>query len=315
MNEKVFCEHCDERTKYYKNTEEVTRKVKDLEITLKVQVPRCLKCKNEVFALDVDSEVQQMFFNEYRTTKGLILVEEIVELRNVLGISQRDLARLVGLGEITITRYELGSIPTKSSSTIIQSLKDRNNISSLLKRNNEKISKKGLKSIEIYLDKTDPIKYTGNRQYNKEKFNQLVVLFIELFNKKKEKVVVTKLNKLMFYTDFNYFKKMGKSITGSKYQRLSYGPVPKMYSYKYDMNPYLTTISTDENITYVLNETVKYNELNAEEMIIAEAVYNFFIGKNGAYISIASHLEDAWLKTEEGKKISYEMASTLKITI
>lgn len=315
MNEKVFCEHCDERTNYYKNTEEVTRKVKDLDITLKVQVPRCLKCEKEVSALDVDSEVQQMFFNEYRTTKGLILVDEIIESRNILGISQRDLARLVGLGEITISRYELGSIPTKSSSMIIQSLKERNNVSSLLKSNSEKISKKGLKAIQLYLDKTDPVKYTGNRQYSKEKFSQLTAFLIELFNKNDEKVFVTKLNKLLFYIDFNYFKKIGISITGSKYQKLSYGPVPKSYSFKYDMNPYLSTISTDESVNYILNEKVKYDMLDSAEMIIAEAVYNYFIDKNGKYISNASHEEDAWLKTEEGEDISYEMSNTLKITV
>jgi len=263
----------------------------------------------------VDSEVQQMFFDEYCIIKGLILIKEILDIRNKLGVSQRDLARLVGLGDITITRYELGSIPTKSSSTIIQSLEDRNNVVTMFKSNKDRITKKGTKSIQLYLEKTDPIKYTGNRQYSKEKFSQLTALFISLFKNNDEKMFVTKLNKLLFYADFNYFKKIGESITGSKYQKLSYGPVPKSYTFKYDMNPYLSTISTEEKVDYVLNETVEYDELNADEITIAEAVFNYFKGKNGKYISNVSYLEEAWLKTEEGCDISYDMSNTLKITV
>lgn len=315
MNEKVFCEQCDKQVTYYKNGEIVTREVKDLSITLKVQVPRCIKCKQEVFAMEVEEEVQKQFFDEYRRLKGLVFVEEIIEIRTKLGISQRDLARLLGLGEITITRYELGSLPSKSSSMIIQSLRERENIQNLYQNNIDSITKKGRTLIQSYLDNTDPIKFTGNVQYSKEKFSQLTAFFVKLFKINDEPFFVTKLNKLMFYTDFNYHKKMGLSITGSKYCKLSYGPVPSYYSFKYDMNPYLETVNTEEHVTYVLNQEVEYTELSEEELVIAEAVYKYFLGKNGKYISKASHEEDAWRNTIDGEDISYDLSETLKITV
>lgn len=37
----------------------------------------------------------------------------------------------------------------------------------------------------------------------------------------------TKLNKILFYSDFIAYAKLGKSITGEKYQKLPLGPAPK----------------------------------------------------------------------------------------
>lgn len=37
----------------------------------------------------------------------------------------------------------------------------------------------------------------------------------------------TKLNKILFYADFLYYKKTGASITGQEYMRLDQGPAPR----------------------------------------------------------------------------------------
>ena len=37
----------------------------------------------------------------------------------------------------------------------------------------------------------------------------------------------TKLNKILFYADFLYYKKTGDSITGQEYMRLDQGPAPR----------------------------------------------------------------------------------------
>jgi hypothetical protein len=51
-----------------------------------------------------------------------------------------------------------------------------------------------------------------------EKLGQLVLLLSE-----PEGVFVTKLNKLLFYSDFS-FKQRGRSLSGLAYERLPYGP-------------------------------------------------------------------------------------------
>ena len=81
MENKVFCESCDKKVNYYITVEEVTRKVKDIEITLKVPVTKCITCKKEVISLNEEIEAQDMFFSEYRTRKGLIQTKEIIRIR------------------------------------------------------------------------------------------------------------------------------------------------------------------------------------------------------------------------------------------
>ncbi|MCK5732088.1 MAG: DUF4065 domain-containing protein [Tenericutes bacterium] len=315
MKKLVYCETCDKKLNYYTEQTTITRKVKDLEITLKVPVPKCIECKNEVFSMEEDSVAQDLFFEEYKNQRGLIQIKEITELRAKLKISQRDLSRLLGLGEITITRYELGSIPSKANSMMIESLQSRQNLINFYGENTDIVSKKGQKSIQMYLDKSDPIKYTGNRQYSKDKFNELTAFLVNLFNKNNETVYTTKLNKLLFYTEFNFFRTFNKSITGSKYLKFSYGPVPSKYEFKYDMNPYLESKQLRDSITYKLIEEPSYSQLSKYEMTLAEAVYNRFIDCNGTYISNASHQEDAWSITEKGQPISYELSEGLNITI
>ena len=43
-------------------------------------------------------------------------------------------------------------------------------------------------------------------------------------------VTTTKLNKLLFYVDFLFYKHNAVSFTGAAYRRLQYGPVPAEYS-------------------------------------------------------------------------------------
>jgi len=39
----------------------------------------------------------------------------------------------------------------------------------------------------------------------------------------------TKMNKLLFYTDFVMFRQNGQSISGARYKAISYGPVPNSF--------------------------------------------------------------------------------------
>mgnify|MGYP002508221313 CR=1 FL=1 len=52
-------------------------------------------------------------------------------------------------------------------------------------------------------------------------------------------VFPTKLNKLMFYADFNHYRKTGQSISGLQYRALNFGPVPDHYATIYDNTPEL----------------------------------------------------------------------------
>jgi DNA-binding transcriptional regulator YiaG len=58
---------------------------------------------------------------------------EIVSLRETYGLTQRGLSNLLGMGEVTIHRYENGSIPDEANNQLLQMLQDPWNMQRLLK--------------------------------------------------------------------------------------------------------------------------------------------------------------------------------------
>ncbi len=61
--------------------------------------------------------------------------------------------------------------------------------------------------------------------YNEEKFAELVIYIADKCQSH-DKFGATKLNKLLFYADFQAYRTFGKPITGAKYMGLEYGPAP-----------------------------------------------------------------------------------------
>lgn len=59
-----------------------------------------------------------------------------------------------------------------------------------------------------------------------DKFREAII-YISRKSELDPKFSVTKLNKILFFSDFVFFGQHGKSITGQKYSKLERGPVPK----------------------------------------------------------------------------------------
>ncbi|WP_121567354.1 Panacea domain-containing protein [Petrotoga sp. Shatin.DS.tank11.9.2.9.3] len=62
---------------------------------------------------------------------------------------------------------------------------------------------------------------------NKTKLFNLILLYISYF---KDFDGIKKLNKLLYFTDFEYYEKFSKSITGYNYIKYQRGPVIENYS-------------------------------------------------------------------------------------
>src|SRR5262245_25543654 len=62
--------------------------------------------------------------------------------------------------------------------------------------------------------------------FEKEKFRELI-LYIASQCEKDKSWNATKLNKILFYSDFIAFRTMGGAITGAEYFALEKGPAPK----------------------------------------------------------------------------------------
>jgi hypothetical protein len=62
--------------------------------------------------------------------------------------------------------------------------------------------------------------------YDAQKFKELV-LYITQAEEDDPSYRATKLNKILFYSDFLAYARLGAAITGAEYQRLKFGPAPR----------------------------------------------------------------------------------------
>jgi len=309
----VFCASCNAFVDYMTHYEDVTQKVKEDTFTLNVGVPRCAICQHEVFVEEVDQKTQEHFFNAYREKHHIIGVDEIIAIRKRIGLNQRDFSRLLGLGEISISRYELGSLPSQAISTLIQSSQSIKAVKSMYETNSDSISELGKKKIESFLAKHTTDMYTGNCSFNSQKLYELTYVLTKESHINNEKMYPTKMNKLLFYVDFLYYKLFNRSVTGTTYLKLPYGPVPKFSDYHYEMNSLITLEAEDEKRWMVpKNSDVIISKLSDKEIRLATSIYAFFSKHKSKDISEYSHLEKGWIETDLGKEISYTYASDME---
>jgi putative zinc finger/helix-turn-helix YgiT family protein len=137
---KKFCPVCGiERDTEVIEREEVSN-IRGDEIRTISKIRICSVCKEELFDEDLDEENIKRAYDVYRERHGILSPEEIKNIRESYGLSQRAFAKLLGIGEASIARYETGALPEKSLSNMIMLLKDPKNMEKLLEKNEKALT-------------------------------------------------------------------------------------------------------------------------------------------------------------------------------
>lgn len=148
----AYCTKCELTTDYIVKTVDLEIEIKDQTIGLpNAQLAFCVNCNEEIFVEHIDSKNQEEAFNIYRKIKGLIAPSEIKKIRSAYGINQRVFSKLLGFGEITITRYENGSLPTFAQSQAIKASEDPKVMLNLLNFNSTKIESHEAEKLNSHL--------------------------------------------------------------------------------------------------------------------------------------------------------------------
>src|SRR5437867_4342841 len=64
-------------------------------------------------------------------------------------------------------------------------------------------------------------------EFEKERFVELLLYYSKRGHDEGLVIGATKLNKLLFFSDFRAFARFGKPLTGARYQKLQWGPAPR----------------------------------------------------------------------------------------
>lgn len=309
-----------------------------IEINEKVRIN--LLNNEEILDVELEDENLENIYRQYRKKKGLLTPEQIKNIREKYGLSQRAFSRILGWGEITVHRYENGALQSRAHNDYLILLQNPDNLKKLLEENRDKINHKDYLKIEenirnimttdIDIDKkieeNIEEKYRnemldescGYTQFNYEKLVNMVLYFSNNI----EQLFKTKLMKLLFYSDFIHFKNYPQSITGLKYLKNYYGPTPIKHQLLLGelFDKYITY-----NVGYINfgHETVQEYEIikplekpnlsvfSKEEMDSIDVVLDHFRYTTSKQLSTYSHREKAYKLTKERHLINYKLAEEM----
>lgn len=336
-----FCPNCEEYTDVKLGVEKEIYNVRGEPIEIEAEVAICQKCGEKIFDEERDSRNFEIAYSQYREKHKLLSPDEIRKIREKYGLSQRALSRLLGLGEITIHRYENGAIQDNAHDNLLRLIEEPQNMRKFLEANrNELPSYTAARlekriasfmqederetfqvSFERYVSHQHVDSTSGFKEYDLEKLKNMILYLA----KRLDGVLKTKLNKLLWYCDFLHFKETSLSISGSQYLRLQYGPVPNNYDFITDMMRDEGLLDKME-VIFNARAGVVGEEFTAlvepdksifseKELQVMNFVADTFRNYTSKRIMEKSHKEIACKKCDDGDIIPHEYAKELSLSL
>ncbi len=329
----LICEKCgSKKNEIVVKKERLNVRGKEIEIEAKLRV--CI-CGNELFDEQLEEDNLMRAYDLFRKEYQLLSPQEIRVLREKYELPQRTLGKILGWGEVTIHRYETGALPDASHHKMLRLLDNPEVMKKLLIESKDIIPKttfrRAMEKIHTLLEEQENEEFidllrakfehtsvdieSGFRQFDFNKFINVVLFFAQNVSQ----LWKTKLNKLLFYSDFKHFREFTVSLMGAKYIKLEFGPVPKDYEALLwgletmgfiKVNP--TEVGNDYT-GYLIQPLADYDPdmFTEEELALLHQIVQRYGDYSSAEISEVSHKESAWLKTPFAQVISYKHALEL----
>lgn len=260
--------------------------------------------------------------SQYRVRHHIPFPEQIINIRQQYKLSASKISEVLGMGANSWRNYEAGEVPSKANANLIQMISKPEVFEEYIKNYSEldELERaKVLKNVQAL--KTDtfncfdtmakfqcqPDIETGFRAFNLLKTKHLILYFAEILQPYK-----TKLNKLMFYSDFNHFRSYAQSITGLKYVAIPYGPVPNHYEYLFEglveegIIEKKYTVNLHGEVEQILpTGKIQFDAslFSASEIESIKCIAEKFKEKSAAEITESSHQEPAWIENIAKRRI------------
>ena len=329
-----FCPNCEKETPLLKVRKAEAFNVRGEIINVNVEFYKCQECSEEFEISNSSMDPYAIAYREYRARKGMLQPEAIRELRVKHGLTQKEFSDLLGIGIATLNRYENGALQSVAHDQMIKFAMEPRNLLSLVTNNQHILS--DLKKQRIinqlteesetsWLESTKDIfggysadLYSGYKKFDLDKFFEAIKYFCF-----QERIYKTKLMKLLFYADFGHYKNYAVSITGARYARLPYGPVPDQFE------KWLAALTHDDNgiqkeevwnndypgEVYFSNTPPDLSIFSPTELRVLATVKDVFHNHSAKEISDISHKEKGYQETKPTLLIPYSYALDLSLNI
>lgn len=166
---------------------------------------------------------------------------------------------------------------------------------------------------KIIFNGTENDTYNGFAPKSWIKLKNVLLFYID----KCEKIYKTKMNLLLFYTDFYAYKTINKAITGLSYIPTEYGPAPSSYNSLYscieDVDTIMEIGGNIDRTQLFSNKKPDLEVFNDNEISVLNHIHTTFGSLSGYKIIAIFHEENLWNNINSNEKmIDFKYAFSLK---
>lgn len=250
-----------------------------------------------------------------------MVASRIKELREQEGLSQGELARIMGISRTAVSEIEAGTRKVSSEELVriarafsvtvdyLLGLEDRPQVTFDLES-------EGVAALAVREGPTSVYQEERIRinvpQRNLEKFREVLLYILNKVGAKPN-IGETVIYKLLYFIDFDYYEKYEEQFIGATYQKNHYGPTPL------EFQDIVQRMITDGDIVKLSKKYFDYDQkrylprrapaldkLSAREIVLVDDVLGRLSDMNAAQISAYSHQDVPWQTTDDGEVIDYE---------
>jgi transcriptional regulator with XRE-family HTH domain len=234
----------------------------------------------------------------------------IAELRKIKGLSQEDLAKSIGLSRSSLAQIELGNRSVNIFELQQLSMELGFSLDDFMSNDfvvHKEINDENETSINVLEERI------AVPNLKIKKFKNVLLYILEKCAGKPN-VGETVLYKLLYFSDFNYYELYEEHLTGAKYRKLPFGPVPQKLNIiinqmidEGSLKRVKTKYHGYPQTRYLPLEKPNLEELKASETEILDSVIEQMSNWSASAISNYSHKDLPWLASKEGEEINYEL--------
>lgn len=283
---RTFCIECRKETEYALRKTPVTKTIREKEYQFLITTAHCKECGCEVGVKGIlDYNVKEID-EQFRKAEDIVTTEEIEKLGKIYNLGKAPLSIALGFGEVTITRYLAGQVPSKEYSDIMRAaLSDTKVMKEMLESNKDKLADAAYKKAISAIAQLDALFSVPSK----------MLMVISYIFEQLGEVTPLALQKILYFIQGLYFSRYGTPLFSDNCQAWVHGPV---YAEIYDMFSSFRYDPIDDPRFELLKG--RSTSLDEKEREVIDLVVNTFGMYGGKVLERITHSETPWLEAREG---------------